>query len=98
MLSTELRSEFCDLIDVLYKNIDLINELYLQCLAESLDEVAEEESHIVFCTVIAVCLINGYDTIKFPLKYSPEDEKLIYDIVTRLDLILNIEEMAKKGS
>jgi hypothetical protein len=97
MIGNQLRSEYADIIDILYKNIDLVKDLYFQCLSSSLDEIEPGESHFVFCTIIAVSLLGDYDKIAFPLNYNPEDEDLIERIANSLDLMLNIEAMADKG-
>lgn len=97
MIGSELRSEFASIPDVLAKNIDFIKDLYVECLASSLDEIQPEESHLVFCTITAICLLNDYDKIVFPLSYNPEDEKLIAEVTSYVDVLMNIEAMADKG-
>lgn len=97
MIGSQLRSEFASIPDILLENTERIKSLYFDCLAASLDEIQPDESHLVYCTITAVCLLNDYDEIKFPLTYNPDDEKLIAEVTSFIDVLMHLETMADKG-
>jgi len=97
MLSTQLRSEYADISEILAKNIDHIKDLYNQCLEACLDQIEPDESHLCFCTLITVALLNDQEKIQFPMNYFDEDEKLMADIMSQINLLLTVEAMADKG-
>ena len=98
MISAQLRNEYNDVGEVLSENLDKIRDLYEQCLAASFGHKIEpEESHDVFCTLIAICLVYDIDEVKFPLSYETEDEELIAKVMHNIDILLTVEAMADKN-
>jgi hypothetical protein len=76
----------------------MVKKLYDDCLAASFGEAIEpEESHSVFCTLTAICLLYDLDKISFPLQFDPSDEHLLAEIMSSIDLIMTIENMADKN-
>ena len=97
MLSTQLRSEYADISEILSDNIEHIKDLYNQCLEKCFDKVEVEESHICFCTIVAIALLNDELDIQFPIAYMGEDEALLCEIVNNIDLMLCLETMVEKN-
>lgn len=98
MIGTQLRSEFTDIAELLSENIELVKDLYNECLAASFDQdIGDEESHIVFCTLVSVCLLYDKHDICFPMAFQPEDEQLLGLIISNVDILMTIEAMADKN-
>lgn len=97
MISMQLREEYAVVAEVIADNLDLVKNIYDECLTSCLTEdIAPEESHMVFCTLTGICLIYDYDTMKFPLNYEVEDEELLAEVVSAVDVLLTVEAMADK--
>lgn len=100
LISEQLREDNANLVPILFSNIDHINKLYLQALAESFKhEESGDESFAIMCTIIAVCLLEDFDNVPQPLEmdYSAEDEELISHIGDLLCHLLSLESLHKKG-
>jgi hypothetical protein len=98
MLSSQLRSEFANIDEILSDNMEYVKCLYDQCLVASLDEnFTNEESHNAFCTITAICLLNDIESIDFPIGYAKEDFELLATVMNSIDLLLTVEAMADKN-
>lgn len=99
MIGSQLRSEFADVGEVISSNLARVLELYDEAFCKCLNfpDITPEESHDVFCMLVAVCLLYDQQEIEFPLHYEAQDEDLLAEIYTSIDLLLVLESMADKN-
>jgi hypothetical protein len=93
----QFRSEFSNISEILYENIDYVNELYTAAIAANFEqEETGEESHIILCLIVAVAMLYDKQDVKFPLSYQEEDLQLIANITENLQIMLTLEKMVEK--
>lgn len=99
MIGSQLRSEFADVSEVVASNLTRVLELYDEAFCKCLNypQITNDESHDVFCMLVAVCLLYDKHEIEFPLSYDPEDEDLIAEIYSAVDILLMLEAMVNKN-
>ena len=98
LIGDQLREQKEDPSDILFKNLDLINKLYLDVMADNIEEEETgEESHSIICTMVAAHLLYNKTELESPIEYLEEDETLICNISERVICLLALERLVEKG-
>jgi len=95
----KLTDEFCNIAAFMDENAELVLELYNKALMLNLDAPETgAESHGIFCTIVAVCLLSNEEDPKYPLSYEEEDLQRIAEVAEGVDFLVTLQSMVNNGS
>lgn len=94
----EILSEYYNSGEFVDKNTDLIIDLYDKIMMQNLDqEVYGQESHEMYCLMVAICLMTNNDNPTLPLPFDEDDDEHLPELMHMVDITMTLHKMENCG-
>lgn len=99
LVGDHLREDNINVSRILFENLDVINKLYIDVMADNIEEEETgDESHAIICTMVSAHLLYNKTELESPLEYIEEDETIIANISESMAYLLTLEKLVEKGN